>query len=143
MIIRNKKAYYNYHILETLQAGISLQGQEVKSIKKQQVSLDGSFVRIKNSEAILYNLTVQPYQPNNIYKKYIPDRPKKLLLTKKEINFLIGKLNQKGLTAIPVSIYVHKGLIKIDIAVVKPKSQVDKRAIIKKRDQEREMKQFH
>ena len=69
MIIKNKKAYYNYHILKTFQAGICLEGQEVKSIKNQRINLDGSFIKIKNSEAFLYNMTIPPYQPNNMYKK--------------------------------------------------------------------------
>lgn len=142
MIFKNKKAYYNYHILETFQAGICLEGQEVKSIKSQHLSLDGSFIKIKNSEAFLYNMFVPPYQPNNIYKKYIPDQPRKLLLTKKEIKFLIGKLNQKGLTAVPLSVYNQKRLIKIEIGIVKPKTKIDKREIIKKRDQQREIREI-
>ncbi len=140
-IIKNKEALFNYEVLETLRAGIMLSGPEVKSVKKGQISLKGSYVTIdKNNEIWLVNAHISPYLPaKGSQTKYEPAKPRKLLLNKKEINSLMGKGRQKGLTIIPVSVYTKKRLIKVEIALAKSKSKVDKRDKIKKREIQREI----
>jgi len=100
-IIENKKAYFNYQIREKFEAGISLIGQEVKSIKSGRINLAGSYVVLKNSEVFLIGANIPPYQPKNAPPDYNPERSRKLLLKKSEIKYLIGKVKQKGLTLVP------------------------------------------
>lgn len=140
-ILENKKALFDYSILEKFKAGIVLQGQEVKSIKTGKMGLKGSFVIVKESppEVFLIGANVPPYQPKNVPKDYDPQRSRKLLLRKSEIKHLIGKAKQKGLTMIPLRVYTDKGKIKIEIGIAKGKRKVDKRAQIKKRETEREI----
>lgn len=140
MIAKNKKAYYDYEILETYEAGIVLAGHEVRSIKLGHISLRGSFVVIKNSEAHLLNAQISPYQPKNIPKDYDPARSRKLLLHKYEIASLIGKSKTKSLTLLPLSVYTKKNKIKIAIGVARGKKKYEKREMIKKRDAEREIR---
>lgn len=137
----NRQANFNYQILETCQAGLALTGPEVKSVKNNLVSLKGSYVAIdKKNEVWLINCYISPYPPaQNSQKNYEPTRPKKLLLKKSEIQHLIGKLSQQGLTIIPTSLYTKKGLIKLDIALAKGKSRIDKRETIRKREAQREI----
>ncbi|GAI08399.1 unnamed protein product [marine sediment metagenome] len=141
VILENKKALFDYSILEKFKAGIVLQGQEVKSIKTGKMGLKGSFVIVKESppEVFLIGANVPPYQPKNVPKDYDPQRSRKLLLRKSEIKHLIGKAKQKGLTMIPLRVYTDKGKIKIEIGIAKGKRKVDKRAQIKKRETEREI----
>lgn len=140
VIAENKKAYYNYQILEKFEAGISLIGQEVKSIKTRGVNLAGSYVIIRGKEAFWVGVKIPPYQPKNAPVDYNPERSRKLLLRKSEIKYLIGKSKQKGLTLIPLRVYTTgRGRIKLEFAVAKGKKKFDKREIIKKREAEREI----
>jgi len=141
VILENKKALFNYSILEKFKAGIVLQGQEVKSIKTKKMGLRGSFVIVKESppEVFLIGANVPPYQPKNTPSDYDPKRSRKLLLRKSEIKQLIGKAKQKGLTMIPLKVYTDKGKIKIEFGIAKGKRKIDKRAQIKKRETEREI----
>jgi SsrA-binding protein len=146
VITKNKKAYFDYEILETFEAGIKLTGQEVKSIKNGKISIKGSYVVLKKQdskeipEVFMIGCTVPPYQPNNTPSDYNPERSRKLLLKKQEIKHLIGKSKEKGLTVIPLKVYTRKGKIKLEIAIVKGKKKVDKREKIKKRDVDRQIR---
>ncbi len=140
IITKNKKAYFNYEILEKFEAGISLIGQEVKSIKLGKINLAGSYVVLRSEEVYLIGANVPPYQPKNAPKDYNSKRSRKLLLTKNEIKHLIGKTKQKGLTMIPLIIYTRKGKIKLQFGLAKGKRKIDKREIIRKREVEREIR---
>ena len=140
IVAKNKKAYFNYEILEKFEAGISLIGQEVKSIKMGKMSLIGAYVVLRNKEVFLIGAKVPAYQPKNAPKDYNPQRTRKLLLRRSEIKYLIGKSRQKGLTMIPLMIYTRKGKIKIEFALAKGKTKIDKRETIKKREGEREIR---
>jgi SsrA-binding protein len=146
VLAENKKAYYNYKILEKFEAGISLIGQEVKSIKTRGLNLAGSYVVLKGitksgrPEAFWIGAKISPYQPKNIPSNYNPERTRKLLLKKTEINYLIGKTKQKGLTLIPLRIYTKNGKIKLEFGVAQGKKKFDKRELIKKREVEKEIK---
>ncbi len=133
----NKKAYFKYKILEKIEAGIALIGQEVKSIKLGRINLTGSYVVVKNEEIYLIGCNVPAYQPKNAPKDYNSERLRKLLLKKSEIKQLIGKTQQKGLTLIPLKVYAKKGIIKIEFGIAKVLKKVDKREKIKKKDAER------
>lgn len=139
-LIQNKKAYFNYEILEKIEAGIELLGFEVKSLKKGQGSLEGSHITMRGGEAFVINMQIPPYQPANTPKDYNPLRNRRLLLTKKEIKSLSGEENQKGLTIIPISVYNKGKKLKLEIAIVRGKKKYDKRETIKKRDTDREMR---
>ena len=141
-ITKNKKAYFNYEILEKLMAGISLIGQEVKAIKSGRISLKATYVILRNEEAFLIGANIPPYQPKNAPKDYNPERSRKLLLKKSEIKYLIGKTKQKGLTIVPLRVYNIRGKIKLEIGLVKGKKKFDKRRIIKKRETEREIRRI-
>jgi len=136
----NKKAYFNYEILERFEAGISLIGQEVKSIKTRGVNLAGSYVVLKDEEVFWVGVKIFPYQPKNAPLDYNPERSRKLLLKKSEIKYLIGKSKQKGLTLIPLKLYTKNSKIKLEFGISKGKKKVDKRESIKKREVEREIK---
>jgi len=140
ILAENKKAYHDYQILETFEAGIVLIGQEVKSIKLKRINLHSSFVVLKNNEPYLINVDIPPYQPKNSPSDYDPSRPRKLLLKASEIKHLIGKAQEKGLTLVPLRVYTKRGKIKIEIAIVKSKGKRDKRELLKKRDAEKEIK---
>jgi len=139
VIQKNKKAYFDYQILEKFEAGVSLIGQEVKSIRLGRVDLKGAFVILKNQEAYLVNANIPPYQPKNILQ-YDQKRPRKLLLKKRELKYLIGKSKQKGLTLIPLRIYTKRDKIKVEIGLVKKKKKFDKKELIKKREIEEEIR---
>lgn len=134
IIAENKKALFDYEVLDKYQAGIVLIGQEVKAIKQGRINLQGSYVVLKDNELFLLNANVPPYQPKNAPKDYDPKRSRKLLLTKREIDKIIGKTHQKGLTLAPLKVYNHLGKIKIEFAVMKGKKQIDKREQIKRRE---------
>ena len=135
---KNKRAFFDYEIIEKYEAGIKLFGFEVKSIKNGNVSLKGSFVVAKNKEVFLLNTFIAPYQQKNTPKDYDPQKTRKLLLKKKEIEGLIGKTSQKGLTLVPIKVY-NKGVkIKIEIALAKSKKKFQKKEKIKDRDLKRE-----
>ncbi len=138
-LVKNKKAFYNYHILEKMEGGLVLIGQEVKALKEGKGSLFGSFLSIKSGEVYLVNCNITPYQPKNTPKNYNPQRDRKVLLNKNEIKNLIGKTKEKGVTFIPLSIYTKKNYIKLEFAVAKGKKKYDKREAIKKRDIDRNL----
>lgn len=136
----NKKAYFNYLILEKFEAGISLIGQEVKSIKGGRINLAGSYVVLRGEEVYLVGASVPPYQPKNAPADYNPERSRKLLLKKTEIKYLIGKVKERGLTLVPLRMYTKRGKIKLEFGMAKGKKKTDKRELIKKRETERDMK---
>lgn len=138
-LIENKKAYFNYEIMEKLEAGIELFGLEVKSIRGHQGSLDGSHVGVRGNEVFLIGANIPPYQPGNTPKTYDPYRSRKLLLTKAEIKHLLGKEKTKGLTIVPISVYNKGNKIKISIGIGRGKKKYDKRQTIKKRELDREV----
>jgi len=142
LLAKNKKAFFDHEILETFEAGIKLQGQEVKSAKMSQVKLDGSYASFdqKNGCLRLVGTLISPYKQANTNKEsYDPQRSRILLLNKKEINFLLGKLSEKRLTLIPLSFYEKSGIIKVELALAKGKKKYEKRETIKKKDMEREI----
>ena len=139
-LIKNKKATFNYEVLEKYEAGVKLQGFEVKAVRAGNGSLAGAFVKIETGQAYLVNAYIAPYQPANTPKEYDPYQKRKLLLNNKELRFLIGKQKEKGLTLIPISLYNKKGRIKLELALARGKKKHDKRQVIKKRDTEREVK---
>ena len=137
-LAQNKKAYFDYEILEKFEAGIVLIGQEVKAIKTGHISLKGAYVVIKDNELFLIGANIPPYQPKNAPTDYLPERSRKLLLRKAEIKHLIGKSRQKGLTLIPLKVYTKRGNIKLEFGIARGKKKYDKRETIKKRDFDRE-----
>lgn len=139
-LIANKKAYFNYEILEKIEAGVELLGFEVKSLKKGQGSLKGSYVIVRGNEAFVVNMQIPPYQPANTPKDYDPSRIRRLLVTKKEIERLFKEGEQKGLTIVPVLVYNKGKKLKIEVAIVRGKKKYDKRETIKKRDMKREIR---
>lgn len=137
----NRKAHFNYEILEKFQAGLVLLGPEVKSIKLGHMQIAGSYVIFKNSELFLVGSTVSPYQPKNIFADYNPERSRKLLLKKKELMGLVGRVKERGLTLIPLRVYTTPaGNIKLEFALAKGKKKWDKREAMKKRDIQEEMR---
>ena len=142
VLAENKRAYYDYEVLETYEAGLVLIGQEVKAIKTGHISLRGSYVVFKDEELFLIGANIPPYQPKNAPANYQPERSRKLLLTKSEIKSLIGKTRQKGLTLVPLKVYTNKGKIKLLFGLAKGKKEFDKREKIKKREIEREKQSF-
>jgi len=135
----NKKAYFDYEILETYEAGIELKGYEVKSIKTGHINLAGSYVVIKDNQAWLLNADVPPYQPANMPSDYDSKRSRRLLLKREEIAELVGKVHEKGLTIIPLKVYNKHSRVKIEIGLGKGKKKADKREAIKKRETQREI----
>ena len=138
-IISNRRAYFDYEILETHEAGMELFGFEVKAIKSGHGNLSGCFAVIRGQEAYLLGATIPPYQPKNAPKDYDPQRTRRLLLHKSEIKELTGKTAQKGLTLVPLKLYNKNGKIKILLGLARHKKSGDKRETIKKRETEREM----
>jgi len=135
----NRKAGFDYEILEKFQAGLVLNGQEVKSIKSGRIQLAGSYVVTRGDELFLLGATIPPYQPNNAPRDYNPERSRKLLLNKKEIKYLLGKVNERGLTLVPLRVYTMGAKIKLEFGLGKGKREFDKREKIKKRDTDREI----
>lgn len=136
----NRKARFNYEILEKYETGIELLGTEVKSVRNGQMSLEGAFVIIRGGESFLINANVPPYQVKNAPKDYDPLRNRKLLLTKKELAELAGSEKNKSLTIVPLSVYNKGRKVKVSIALVKGKKKFDKRETLKKRDTDREIR---
>jgi len=134
----NRKALFNYNVLEKFEAGLVLFGQEVKSIKTGHINLSGTFVTFRGTEPFLVGVKISPYQPNNVGADYNENRERKLLLNKKEIIYLIGKSAQKGFSLIPLKIYEKSGRIKLEFGLSKGKKKFDKKEKIKKRNIERE-----
>jgi len=139
-IATNKRAFFDYQILETFEAGIVLTGQEVKSIKTGHISLAGSYVIIRGGEAWLTGAHVSPYKMAGLLPGYDPTRSRKLLLHKKELFSLIGKIKQKGLTLVPLKVYTKKGKIKLEFGLARGKKKYEKKEAIKKREVERQLR---
>jgi SsrA-binding protein len=140
IIAKNRKAFYQYEILEKIECGIVLTGTEVKSLRNKDVSINDSFAQLDNGEAFLYEMHIGEYKQGN-RQNHEPKRKRKLLLHKREISKIAGKVQQKGYTLIPLSIYFKNGLAKLEIAIARGKSMFDKREDIKKRTVEREIRQ--
>nr|WP_302592109.1 SsrA-binding protein SmpB [uncultured Marvinbryantia sp.] len=137
LIANNKKAYHDYFIEDTFEAGISLAGTEVKSLRMGKCSIKESFVRIDNGEVIIYGMHISPYEKGNIFNKD-PLRERKLLMHRYEINKLTGKMKEKGMTLVPLKVYFKGSLVKVEVGLARGKKLYDKREDIAKRDQRRE-----
>jgi SsrA-binding protein len=137
IIADNRKAHHDYHLLETFEAGVALLGTEVKSIREGGANLRDSFARIEGGEVWIYNVHIRAYS-NRGYSDHEPTRKRKLLLHRQEIRKLIGKTVEKGMTLVPVRMYLKNGRIKIAISLAKGKKAHDKRETIKRRETERE-----
>ena len=137
LIANNKKAYHDFFILDTYEAGIALHGTEVKSLRMGKCSIKESFIRIENGEVFIYGMHVSPYEKGNIFNKD-PLRVKKLLLHKSEINKMLGKVKEKGMSVVPLKVYFKGSLVKVEIGLAKGKKIYDKRDDIAKKDQQRE-----
>ena len=138
-LIENRKAHFDYEILEKFEAGIVLRGFEVKSLKSHKGSLEGSYAIVRGGEAFVLNMLVPPYQENNTPGDYEARRIRKLILTKGEIQKLSSTDKGKNLTAVPISIYTKNNLIKVSVALVRGKKKYDKRESIKKREANRDI----
>ena len=138
LIANNKKAYFDYFIDEKFGAGIALAGTEVKSLRMGKCSIKESFVRIVNNEVMIFGMHISPYEKGNIFNKD-PLRERKLLMHRHEINKLKGKLQEKGLTLVPLQVYFKGSLVKVEIGLARGKKLYDKRADIAKKDQRREL----
>jgi SsrA-binding protein len=140
VIATNKNAYHDYEILETLETGIALTGSEVKSLREGRVSLKESYADFKQGELFLVDCNISPYHAANVFN-HQPLRPRKLLLHRRELKRLTGKLQEKGLTLIPTKIYLsNRSLVKIELALARGKKTYEKREALKKRDIEREIR---
>ena len=137
LIANNKKAYHDFFILDTYEAGIALHGTEVKSLRMGKCSIKESFIRIENGEVYIYGMHVSPYEKGNIFNRD-PLRVKKLLLHKTEINKLLGKIKEKGMSVVPLKVYLKGSLVKVEIGLAKGKKLYDKRDDIAIKDQQRE-----
>lgn len=137
LIANNKKAYHDYFILETYEAGIALHGTEVKSLRMGKCSIKEAFIRVENEEVYVYGMHISPYEKGNIFNKD-PLRVRKLLLHKSEIRKLLGKTKEKGMTLVPLKVYFKDSLVKVEIGLAKGKKFYDKRQDIAKKDQQRE-----
>ncbi len=138
VVAKNRKARHLYHIVETFESGIALQGTEVKSVREARVNLKDSFARVEKGELFLYNMHISPYEHGNRFN-HDPLRPRKLLMHRREINRLGGYVQEKGLTLVPLSLYLRRGKVKVELALVRGKRDYDKRQDIAERDARREM----
>ncbi|MBP3941260.1 MAG: SsrA-binding protein SmpB [Christensenellaceae bacterium] len=138
IIAKNKKAYHDFFIDETYEAGISLAGTEVKSIRGGKVNLRDCFAQVKDGELFVYNMHISPYEQGNIFNRD-PMRVRKLLMHKREIARLLGLVSRDGYSLIPTSIYLKKGLVKIELGLAKGKKNYDKRESAKERDAKRDI----
>ncbi len=138
VITENRKAFHDYFVEEKLETGIILRGTEIKSIRRGKVNLKDSYARVEGGELWLYQMHISPYEEGNRFN-HEPLRPRKLLLHKGEINKLIGKVQQQGLTLVPLKLYLKHGLAKVDLGVCKGKKNYDKRQDIAERDAKREI----
>lgn len=137
LIANNKKAFHDYFIEDTYEAGIALKGTEVKSLRMGKCSIKESFLRIENNEVYIYGMHISPYEKGNIFNRD-PLRVRKLLLHKDEIRKLQGRITEKGYTLVPIKVYFSKSLVKVEIALAKGKKLYDKRDSIAKKDMRRE-----
>jgi SsrA-binding protein len=138
VLVEYKKAFLRFSPIETFSAGIELLGTEVKALRSKLGSLDGARVVVRGGEAYITGMTIPPYQAANTPKSYDPERPRRLLLTKKELHTLLVEESKKGLTIIPLEVYYVRRLLKVRIAIVRGKGKADRREDLKKRDAARE-----
>ena len=136
-VAENRKAFHDFHLMETFEAGLVLLGTEVKAIREGRVNLRDSFARVEDGEVFLYNVNISPYSHRG-YADHAPLRRRKLLLHRSEIKKLIGKTVEKGMTLVPVRMYFKNGKVKVSVSLAKGKKDYDKRETIKKRDTDRE-----
>ena len=136
-IAENRKAYHDYHLLESFEAGIALMGTEVKAIREGRVNLRDSFARVENGEVFLFNVNISPYSHRG-YAEHEPLRRRKLLLHRHEIRKLIGKTVERGMTLVPTRLYFKNGRVKVSISLAKGKKEYDKRETVKRREADRE-----
>ena len=136
-IAENRKAFHDYHLLETFEAGIALLGTEVKAIREGRVNLRDSFARLENGEVFLFNVNISPYSHRG-YADHEPLRRRKLLLHREEIRKLIGKTVERGMTLVPTRLYFKNGRVKVAISLAKGKKEYDKRETVKRREADRE-----
>lgn len=137
IVATNRKAYHDYHIHETYEAGIALTGTEIQSVRRGMVSLRDSFARVEGGEVLLYNMNISPYEHGNRFN-HEPLRTRRLLLHKEEIRRLQGKTQERGFTLVPLKVYLKRGLAKVELALAKGKRLYDKREAIARRDLARE-----
>ncbi len=142
VVVRNRKARHEYHVLETWEAGIVLQGTEVKSLRDGRANLQDAFARVGGGQLWLYNVHVSPYEAGNRFN-HDPLRPRKLLLHRRQIQKLVGQVEQKGLTLVPLDIYFRRGVAKLTLALVRGKKLHDKREDLRERDAKREMERAY
>lgn len=135
----NRKARFDYQVIETFEAGLVLTGSEVKSLRAKQIQLKDSYVAFRGNEAFLQNAHIAEYKSSS-YNNHAPERMRKLLLHRNELSEIYGALREKGLTCVPLKIYFKDGLVKVEIALVKGKKAHDKRESIKKRDVENQLR---
>ena len=136
-ISENRKAFHDFHLLESFEAGIALLGTEVKAIREGRVNLRDSFARVEGSEVFLYNVNISPYSHRG-YADHEPLRRRKLLLHRNEIRKLIGKTVEKGMTLVPTRMYFKNGRVKVAVSLAKGKKDYDKRETLKRRETDRE-----
>jgi len=139
IIVTNKRVYFDYKILETYEAGVQLKGFEVKAIKTGRINLAGSYAIIKNNQLWLLNADIPAYQPKNTPKDYDSKRTRRLLIKTSEIKNLMGRVQEKGLTLLPLKVYTKNRRIKIEIGLAKSRKEFDKREVIKKREAQRQI----
>ena len=137
LIANNKKAYFDYFIEDTWEAGIALHGTEVKSVRMGKCSTKEAFIRVEDGEVFVYNMHISPYEKGNIFNKD-PLRVKKLLLHRHEVNKILGEVTQKGYTLVPLQVYLKGSLVKVQVGLGRGKKLYDKRDTIAKKDQRRE-----
>lgn len=142
VVVRNRKARHEFEVLQTLEAGIALQGTEVKSLRNGKANLQDSFARFMAGELWLFNLHVSPYEQGNRFN-HDPLRPRKLLLHRREMRKLVGQVEQQGLTLVPLDIYFRRGVAKLTLALVRGKKLHDKREDLKQRESQREMERAY
>ena len=138
-VANNRKARHDYNILETYEAGIALTGTEIKSVRASKMNIKDGFVQARNGELWLENVNISIYDQGNIFN-HDPLRNRKLLLHKKEIRRITSSIQEKGITVVPLKVYLKHGFAKVLIGIAEGKKQYDKRETIKKRDQEREIR---
>lgn len=140
LVAENRKARFDYEIVQTFEAGLVLMGSEVKSIRNGQVQLKDSYISFRGDEAFLQNAHISEYKASS-YNNHVPERLRKILMNRKELDRMAGQIREKGLSVVPLKMYFLKGRVKLEIALVKGKKRHDKREAVKKRDVQREIQQ--
>ncbi len=138
LICQNRKAFHDFDIIETIEAGVVLTGTEVKSLREGRANLKDSYAKVRRGEMFLYGMHISPYSHGG-YSNHDPERPRKLLLHKREIARLAGKVQEKGLSLVPAKLYFRKGRVKVELALARGRKVHDKREAIKRREESREM----